>query len=842
MKKQLLLVMLCAGMFCGTEAKGQEAERLSGYVQAERFTKEKLNTMLFSTSVDPHWFRKGSSFWYEYKTGNGKVWYVVDPVAKTKRPLFDLDDIAAQITEIVKDPFTAQQLPIQKLEAGEDGRTFTFQITSSQEAKKDSTDKDKGPKKEIFFFSYDYPTRKLTWLKEKKKETEYPDWASFSPDGKTVVYAKDLNLYRMSREDYEKLKKDDKDSTVTDIQLTTFGVKDFGFGQPYSLLNTDTLCNGKRKGVWGIVWSPDSRYFAVTVEDERAVKDLWVINSMASPRPTLETYKYQMPGEKEAPVRHLFLFDMNDNSYKEIRTSAFKDQTLRLARRPWRQKDRDRKEVASVWLGDNNRFFVTRSSRDLHRIDICSYTVGQDSICPIIEERMNTYQEVRPLAAVGDGKELIQWSERDGWAHLYLYDGEGNLKNRITRGPWHVDQIVKVDEAKRVVYFLANGKEKDENPYYEHLYRVGLDGSGLQQVTPGDYFHTVSMDDNAAFVVNNYSRVNTIPRTDLMDSNGRKLMTLEESDFSGLLAAGYQFPEPFKVKAADGVTDLYGVMYKPFNFDSTALYPIIDYVYPGPQVEATVYPFSRMSVRTDRLAQAGFIVITVGNRGGHPSRSKWYHNFGYGNLRDYGLADQKAAIEQLANRYSFIDINRVGIHGHSGGGFMSTAAILQYPDFFKAAVSCAGNHDNRIYNRWWSETHHGVKEVVSEKGDTTFVYNIKTNEEIASRLKGHLMLVHGDIDNNVHPGNTLRVADALIRAGKRFDMLLLPQQRHGFGDMDEYFYWRMVDYFSRHLLGEQETSVDIPKRNKTKRVRRISVHSFCFIFQDSVFESVFHWL
>ena len=812
MKKQLLLVMLCAGMFCGTEAQGQETERLSGYVQAERFTKEKLNTMLFSTSVDPHWFQKGNNFWYEYKTSNGKAWYVVDPVAKTKRSLFDLDDIAAQITEIVKDPFTAQQLPIQKLEAGEDGRTFTFQITSSQEAKKDSTDKDKGPKKEIFFFSYDYPTRKLTWLQDKKKETEYPDWASFSPDGKTVVYAKDLNLYRMSREDYEKLKKDDKDSTVTDIQLTTFGVKDFGFGQPYSLLNTDTLCNGKRKAVWGIVWSPDSRYFAVTATDERAVKDLWVINSMASPRPTLETYKYQMPGEKEAPVEHLFLFDMNDNSHKEIRTSAFKDQTLRLARKPWRQKDRDRKEVASVWLGDNNRFFVTRSSRDLHRIDICSYTIGQDSIRPIIEERMNTYQEVRPLATIGDGKELIQWSERDGWAHLYLYDGEGNLKNRITRGPWHVDQIVKVDEAKRVVYFLANGKDKDENPYYEHLYRVGLDGGGLQQVTPGDYFHTVSMDDNAAFVVNNYSRVNTIPRTDLMDSNGRKLMTLEESDFSGLLAAGYQFPEPFKVKAADGVTDLYGVMYKPFNFDSTALYPIIDYVYPGPQVEATVYPFSRMSVRTDRLAQAGFVVITVGNRGGHPSRSKWYHNFGYGNLRDYGLADQKAAIEQLANRYPFIDINRVGIHGHSGGGFMSTAAILQYPDFFKAAVSCAGNHDNRIYNRWWSETHHGVKEVVSEKGDTTFVYNIKTNEEIAGRLKGHLMLVHGDIDNNVHPGNTLRVADALIRAGKRFDMLLLPQQRHGFGDMDEYFYWRMVDYFSRNLLGEQETSVDIPKR------------------------------
>lgn len=806
-------MMLCAGLLHGTSAYSQSSERLPGYVQAERFTKEKLNTMLFSTTVDPHWFQNGNSFWYEYKTSNGNAWYVVNPSAKSKHPLFNLDEIASQLTEIVKDPFTAQQLPIQKLEAQADGRTFTFQITSSQDAKKDSTDKkDDKNKKEIFFFSYDYPTRKLTWLEDKKKETEYPDWASFSPDGKTVVYAKDLNLYRMSREDYEKLKKDDKDSTVTDVQLTTFGVKDFGFGQPYSLLNTDTLCNGKRKAVWGIVWSPDSRHFAVTVEDSRTVKDLWVINSMASPRPTLETYKYQMPGEKEAPVEHLYLFDMSNNSYKEIRTSAFKDQSLGLVRKPRLQKQRDMKEQANYWLGDNKRFFLTRSSRDLHRIDICSYTIGEDSIRPMIEERMNTYQEIRPLAAVNDGKEFVHWSERDGWAHLYLYDDKGNLKNRITSGPWHVDQIVKVDDAKRVVYFLANGKEKDENPYYEHLYRVNLDGSGLQLVTKGDYFHNVRIDDNAQYIVNNYSRVNTIPCTDLLDNTGRKIMKLEESDFSQLLAAGYKFPEPFKVKAADGVTDLYGVMYKPFNFDSTKVYPIIDYVYPGPQVEATVYPFSRMSVRTDRLAQAGFIVVSVGNRGGHPSRSKWYHNYGYGNLRDYGLADQKAVIIQLADKYKFIDVNRVGIHGHSGGGFMSTAAILQYPDFFKVAVSCAGNHDNRIYNRWWSETHHGVKEVVTDKGDTTFVYQIKTNPEIAKQLKGHLMLVHGDIDNNVHPGNSLRVVDALIRANKRFDMLVLPQQRHSFGDMDEYFYWRLVDYFSQHLLGKQEMSVNIPNR------------------------------
>ena len=547
---------------------------------------------------------------------------------------------------------------------------------------------------------------------------------------------------------------------------------------------------------------------------------------MARPRPTLETYKYQMPGEKEAPQEYLFVFNMNDNSYKQIKVSAFKDQTLQLAVRPKLQKDRDRRELSTVWSGDENGFFVNRYSRDLHRVDICKYELGQDSIRPLIEERMNTYIETRPLSVVGNGKELIHWSERSGWAHLYLYDGNGKLKNAITKGPWHVQKILKVDEKARVIYFTANGKKDDNaslkkgkkeddnwNPYYQHLYRVNFDGSGLKELTSGEFYHEPYMDDNYRYFVDNFSRVNTIPCTVLLDNSGNKIMNLEESDFSQLFAAGYRFPETFKVKADDGVTDLYGVMYKPYNFDSTKVYPIIDYVYPGPQVEATTYPFTRMAVRTDRLAQAGFIVITVGNRGGHPDRSKWYHNYGYGNLRDYGLADQRAAIIQLADKYKFIDINRVGIHGHSGGGFMSTAAILQYPDFFKVAVSCAGNHDNTIYNRWWSETHHGVKETVSEKGDTTFVYRIETNPAIARQLKGHLMLVHGDIDNNVHPGNTLRVADALIRAGKRFDMLMLPQQRHGFGDMNEYFYWRLVDYFSEHLLGKKETFVDIPDMN-----------------------------
>ena len=732
MRRILLCAILGGLVFSSTASKAQE--RLPEYLQAEKFTEEKLKNMLFSTLVDPHWFQNGNGFWYEYKTSEGTFWYVVNPSLKRKDLLFDRDKLAAQLTEIVQDPFEARHLPVKNLKAEADGKTFTFEVVSSQDEKQDKDKKNKDEKK-VFYFSYDYPTKKLTHLTDKEKEPKKLEWASVSPDGQSVVYAKDCNLYRMSIADYRKAQKDEKDSTIVEIQLTTDGMPDFGYGIPYSILNTDTLCNGKRRKAWGC-WSPDSKHFVTIVSDDRAVKPLWVINSIAEPRPTLETYKYQMPGEMEAPEEHLYIFDMTSNTRKEIKVSAWKNQWLGLEEKPLEKKQRDMEFKPSVWQGDNNRFFVTRYSRDLHRIDVCTYTVGEDSIVPIVKERMNTYQETRPIHVINGGKEFIQWSERDGWAHLYLYDDKGNLKNRITEGPWHVEQVLKIDEATRTVYFRANGKEKDENPYYEHLYKVNVNGSGLTRLTEGDYFHQISLSDNAQFAVDNFSRVNTVPCADLIDRNGNKVMTIQESDFSSLMAAGYKFPELFKVKAADGVTDLYGVMYKPYNFDSTKVYPIIDYVYPGPQVEAVYYPFTRMSVRTDRLAQAGFIVISVGQRGGHPSRSKWYHNYGYGNMRDYPLADHKAAVEQLAARYGYIDINKVGIHGHSGGGFMSTAAICQYPDFYKAAVSCAGNHDNRIYNRWWSETHHGVKETVSEKGDTTFVYKIATNPEIVKQLKG----------------------------------------------------------------------------------------------------------
>jgi dipeptidyl aminopeptidase/acylaminoacyl peptidase len=311
----------------------------------------------------------------------------------------------------------------------------------------------------------------------------------------------------------------------------------------------------------------------------------------------------------------------------------------------------------------------------------------------------------------------------------------------------------------------------------------------------------------------------------MRDNLGNTLLELETADLSLILAAGYKFAETFQVKADDGITDLYGVMWKPFDFDPGKKYPVILWVYPGPQTEevAKSFPFVKsnladgfsimFSYKNTGLAQFGFIVIEVGNRGGSPQRSKWYQNYGYGNLRDYGLADKKAAVEQLASRFPYIAADRVGIFGHSGGGFMSTAAMLVYPDFFKAAVSVSGNHDNNVYNYMWSETHHGVKEIVDKDGKTQFEFTIDKNSEIAKNLKGHLLLVTGDIDDNVHPAGTLRVAQALIKANKRFDFFILPGIRHGYASMFPYLYWLAGDYFCKHLIGDSDASVDITPLN-----------------------------
>lgn len=798
----------------------------ANYAAAARFSPKKLEKLVFSLNVDPHWLKKSDRFWYMYETSEGKKWYIVDAVKGEKKLLFDQAALAAKLTKITDDPMDAQHLNIDSMRFIKDENWVHFEVKSTIEIeKKDSTAKKGTPpvkEKKIFFFEYNLVTGELVELTGFKKPFRRPSWANISPDGNTILFGKNQNLWFMDKANYEKALKNEEDSTIVQTQITKDGIDNFGYhSDGFGESNADKEKNkNKRKSVF-VQWSPDSKWFVMNRVDNRRVKDLWVINSIADPRPTLETYKYWMPGEKESPIEHLLLFETATKNSREIASGLYKDQDLNIWSAPAKISSRDDEFRPSLWLGTNDKFYLSRTSRDLKKIDIGYVDVKSATVKTLWEEKMNTYIEIRRLGLVNEGKELIQWSEDDGWGHFYLYDENGKLKNQITAGPWHCEDILGIDEKARVLYFSANGKENGEDPYLLHAYRVNFDGSGLKLLNTGEFDHSGNMDDNKKYLVNNFSRVNTIPKSVLLASDGRKIMDLETADFSSLLATGYKFPQPFKAKADDGITDIYGVMYKPFDFDSTKKYPIMEYVYPGPQTEAVNKAFSKGMDRTDRLAQLGMIVITLGNRGGHPSRSKWYHNYGYGNLRDYGLADKKAVAEQLADRHSFIDINRVGIHGHSGGGFMSTAALLVYPDFFKVAVSSAGNHDNSIYNRWWSEKHHGVKEIISEKGDTSFQYNIDKNPDLAKNLKGRLMLSHGEIDNNVHPANSMRVANALIKANKRFDMIILPTQRHGFGDMTEYFFWKMSDYFARYLIGDPtERPVDEEEMNRELELKK----------------------
>ncbi len=799
----------------------------SNYQLAERFSSSKIRKMVYSQGINPQWLESGNAFWYTFKTSEGTTYYFVDALKKRKSPLFDHKKMAAELSVITGDPLESNSLNLQGIKFADDGKSFRFEVQSRREIdkkltkaeqKKEDAKKEKleaegkkytapKPKKEKkrYFFNYNMTTGKIFELVDYEKEKRFPGWASVSPDGKGAIFSKNFNLYYIDAENLAKAIEDDKDSTIVEKQITTTGVDGYSYGKDHNyLLDTEIKDFPTKRHNPGISWSADSKHFAIVRSDARDIRKLWVINSIAKPRPTLQSYRYMMAGEKDAYKYSLEIFAMDSLKSRVIDISKYKDQAIHTYSTPSKfVKEIEREYHPTIWLGDNNHIIIGRTSRDHKRQDNVRININSGEISEISSTEMNISLEERNPIMIDNGKKFIVRSERDGWAHYYLYNEKGDIINQITKGEYHADAVFHVDEKGRYLYFSAFGVEKGQNPYYEHLCRVKLDGSGFKVLNKGDYHFKSNMNEKGTLFVSNYSRVDTAPKSALYNSSGKMILELETSDLSTLLAQGYKFPERYVVKAADGITDLYGVMYKPYDFDSTKMYPIIAYVYPGPQVEAVNEAFSPSMLRVDQLAQLGFVVITVGNRGGHSIRSKAYHTYGYGNLRDYGLADKKRAIEQLAARHNFIDISKIGIHGHSGGGFMSTAAMLVYPDFFKVAVSSAGNHDNNIYNRWWSEKHHGVYEKV-EGTDTTFVYKIATNPELAKNLKGKLLLVHGEIDENVHPANSMRVADALIRANKRFDMIILPTQRHGFGNMNDYWFWRTADYFTEHLIGDSK--------------------------------------
>jgi dipeptidyl-peptidase 4 len=862
----LLALVAIAIPSIGADNPPPAPQAKANYELASRWTSAKVGKLVFDLAVTPHWLDSGDRFWYSFETTKGRKFYLVDPVKKSKSYVFDPVKLAASLTTATGLPFDSQHIPVTVIRFVKGESTIQFELNVPKDAvipgeKKDTalmggragaterqepdTDSELEQPQQFggrgggryapapprdqkqLTFEYELATGKLQLMEE--RPLRKPAWASVSPDGQTIIFARNNNLFMMDAANYAKAMKDANDKTIVETALTTDGVEDFAYGgrglggqdqqeqQQENVGDQQGQVNLNLRRAVNVAWSRDSKKFSLVRRDQRKLGKLWVINALANPRPTLETYAYSMPGEPNAPQYQLEIFDVAAKSRVIAKTEAFKDQTVQVEVERPLNRDREHDRNESLWANaGSDKLFFTRQSRDLHRLDVCTLDTATGEAKPLIQERMNVYIESKPLKVINGGSELLWWSERDGWGHYYLYGVDGTLKNQVDKGEYVAEDISYVDEKARALYMTASGHEDGEDPYFMHFYRVNLDGSGSKLLDPGDASHTVAMSDSGKFFIDTGSRVNTAPESLLYDAQGALALPLEKVDVGPLTAAGFKFPEPFHVKADDGITDLYGVMYKPFDFDPARKYPVIEYVYPGPQQESVTKTFSPKSNQV-MMANMGFIMVEVGNRGGNPHRSKWYHSFGYGNLRDYGLADKKTAIEQLAKQCPFIDIDRVGMWGHSGGGFMTAAAMLIYPDFFKVGWSESGNHENNIYNNTWSEKHHGLKEVPDKDGAVKFEYSIEKNSEIAKNLKGHLMLITGDIDNNVHPSNTYRLADALMKANKRFDFMIVPGQRHGYTTMSDYVAWRRADYFAQHLLGASDQTIDMWELNREKQ-------------------------
>jgi dipeptidyl-peptidase-4 len=515
--------------------------------------------------------------------------------------------------------------------------------------------------------------------------------------------------------------------------------------------------------------------------------------------PTLQAWKYPLPGDETVTMIHRVVIDVDNGKIVPLRMP------------PDQHRSTLCDDVACSgdwgdvqWSPDSSTVAFVSTARDHRREQLRVADAATGTIRDVLEEKTETFFESgndavnwRYLPATN---EVIWFSERDNWGHLYLHDlRTGREKHPITTGEGNVTQLLRVDEKNRLLYFLAVGRERGRDPYFRHLYRVGMDGGTPQVMTPEDGDHEVTFSPSGRFFVDTFSKPDIPPVAQLRGADGTLVLALENTDITRLVAAGWKAPAPITVKARDGATDLYGLLYTPTNMDPAQKYPIVNHIYPGPQTgSVSGRGFKPARGDAQALAELGFVVVEIDGMG-TPWRSKKFHEAYYGDMGDNTLPDQVAGMKELAARYPWIDIERAGIYGHSGGGYATADAMFRYPDFFKVGISEAGNHDNRVYEDDWAEKWQGLLE---KKPNGATNYDNQANQLIAKNLKGKLLLAHGTMDANVPPNNTLLVVNELIKANKDFDLLMLPNRGHGFGN-EGYMVRRRWDYFVRHLLGAE---------------------------------------
>jgi dipeptidyl aminopeptidase/acylaminoacyl peptidase len=600
-----------------------------------------------------------------------------------------------------------------------------------------------------------------------------------SPDKKKTAFIRDWNLWVRDL------------ASGKETQLTRDGVKDFGYA-------TDNA-GWTRSDRPILVWSPDSKKIATFQQDQRHVGEMYLVDTRVG-HPKLEAWKYPLPGDEVVTMIQRVVIDVA--SGKVTRFQLEPDQHRSSLCDDISCRGGDWADVE--WAPDGSTVAFVSTSRDHKREELRVADAATGAVRSMMEEKAETFFES------GNGRvnwrylpgsnEVIWFSERDDWGHLYLHDLKtGREKLQITRGEGNVTELLRVDAKNRVLYFVAVGKEPGRDPYFRHFYRIDMDGKNQRLLTPADADHQISLSPNGRYFVDVYSKPDVPPVAELRDLDGGLILELEKADIAKLTATGWRPPQPITVKARDGATDLYGLLYKPTNLDESKKYPIINHIYPGPQTGSVGgRSFSPARGDAQALAELGFVVVEIDGMG-TPWRSKKFHEAYYGNMGDNTLADQVAGMKELAQRYPWIDIDRAGIYGHSGGGYATADAMFRYPDFFKVGISEAGNHDNRSYEDDWAEKWQGL---LRANPDGTTNYDNQANQLVAKNLKGKLLLAHGTMDSNVPPYNTLLVVDELIKANKDFDLLMLPNRGHGFGN-EPYMVRRRWDYFVRYLLGAE---------------------------------------
>ena len=625
-----------------------------------------------------------------------------------------------------------------------------------------------------------------TFETKRSKFSKKNSYEILSPNRELAIYIDNFNLWVRN--------------TKTDkrFQLTFDGFNNYGYA---------TNNAGWKKSKSPVLkWSPDSKKIATFRQDARGVGEMYLTSTNVG-HPKLEAWKYALPGDDiifeierliiDVKSRKIIKFKMNNDFQRSTTTDHI--------------AGRDGEFLDTQWSDDSSKLAFISTSRDHKEAHLQIADSKTGDVFSLFKENVKTYYESGVRAenwkVLFDSNEFIWYSEKDNWGHLYLYDlSTKKLKNRITSGNWLVRKIMHIDYINREIIFTAGGREKG-NPYHIYLYKINFDGNKLICLTPERGSHSISSSPNWNYFVTTYSTTNTSPISILKDRNGKNLLQLASSNTDELIKNGWQEPLEFNVKARDDKTDLFGIMYLPSDYKKNKKYPILNYIYPGPQ-SGSVGNYSFMVSRKDfqSLAELGFIVVSV-DAMGTPGRSKSFHDAYYGNMGDNGIPDNIYAIQQLANRYSFMDISKVGIWGHSGGGFASTAAILKYPDFYDVAVSSSGNHDNRNYIADWGEKWHGLLKPLDlnkKDGKLDFDisksnYDIQANQLLVNNLKGKLLLAHGLLDDNVPPSSTFLVVDALINANKDFDLILFPNKRHSYGNLNNYMMRRKWDYFVKHL-------------------------------------------